>query len=47
MCGFYGIYPVNPYDCMMLYISTFEQEPVYVYRNLWGNLQDYVANKEN
>lgn len=45
-CGFYGVYPVNPYDCLMLYISTFEREPIYVYRNLWGNLQDFVNEKE-
>lgn len=45
-CGFYGVYPVNLYDCLMLYISTFEQEPMYVYRNLWGNLQDYFAQKK-
>lgn len=44
-CGFYGIYPANPYDCLMLYISTFEKEPIYVYRNLWGNVQDYVTGE--
>lgn len=44
-CGFYGVYLANPYDSLLLYISTFRSEPIYVFRNLWGNLQDFAAEE--
>lgn len=44
--GFYGIYPMNPYERLLLYISTFEHEPMNVYRNLWGMVQDYYKKNQ-
>jgi len=46
-CGFFEVYPVNPYDSLMLYITSFEREPLYVFRNLWATLQDYAREKNN
>lgn len=38
--GYYGIYVMNPYDALLLYITCFEEEPLNVFRNLWGIVQD-------
>lgn len=39
-CGFQGLYLVNPYDCLLAYLTTCA-EPLTAFRNLWGAYLDY------